>query len=78
MKLKLSEWRRARGVSQEALADLLGVHVNTYRRWEEDPGEIKYNDAIVIVDYLNISLDDIIFPKNSTKTDKTTEKEETA
>ncbi|MBP5443633.1 MAG: helix-turn-helix transcriptional regulator [Treponema sp.] len=74
MKLKLSEWRRARNVSQETLAQLCQVHVNTYRRWEEDPGEIKYNDAVLIADFLQIKLDDILFPSNTTKTDKITEK----
>ena len=74
MKLKLSEWRRARNVSQETLAQLCQVHVNTYRRWEEYPGEIKYNDAVLIADFLQIKLDDILFPSNTTKTDKITEK----
>lgn len=75
MKLTLAEWRRARGKSQEAIANVCGIHVNTYRRWEEDPGEIKYDKAIAIADYLNISLDDILFPSDITKTDKTQKEE---
>lgn len=61
MKLKLEEWRRAKNKSQEAIASALGVHVNTYRRWEDNPGEIKIDKAVQIADLLGIDLDDIIF-----------------
>lgn len=61
MKLKLEEWRRAKNKSQEAIANALGVHVNTYRRWEDNPGEIKIDKAVQIADLLGIDLDDIIF-----------------
>lgn len=61
MKLKLEEWRRAKNKSQETIANALGVHVNTYRRWEDNPGEIKIDKAVQIADLLGIDLDDIIF-----------------
>ena len=61
MKLTLEEWRRAKNKSQESVATALGVHVNTYRRWEDNPGEIKIDKAVQIADFLGISLDDIIF-----------------
>ena len=66
--LTLAEWRRARNVSQEKLADLCDVHVNTYRRWEENPGEIRVDNAIKIANYLKISLDTILLSANTTKT----------
>lgn len=73
MKLSLEAWRRARGRSQEEMAAICEVHVNTYRRWEESPGEIRYDKALKIVDALNISLDDILLPSDTTKTSKTEE-----
>lgn len=68
MKLSLDAWRRARGFTQEAMASHLNVHINTYRRWEEAPGEIRYDKIIAIADLLHISLDDILLPQNTTET----------
>lgn len=68
MKLSLDAWRRARGVSQETMADVCGVHINTYRRWEENPGEMRYDKALKVVEFLRISLDDILLPLDTTET----------
>ena len=73
MKLSLEAWRKARGKSQDEMANICGVHVNTYRRWEENPGEIRYDKALKIVDVLSISLDDILLPSETTKTSKAEE-----
>ena len=61
MKLTLEEWRRAKKISQEQMAELIGVHVNTYRAWEENPGDMRLSKASIIADRLNITLDDILF-----------------
>ena len=61
MQLTIKEWRRARGITQEEMAKLCGVHVNTYRAWEDDPKQIKLEYAIMIADRLGISVSDIIF-----------------
>lgn len=68
MQLSLDAWRRARGVSQETMAKVCGVHVNTYRRWEENPMEMRCDKAITIADFLQISLDDIFLSADTTKT----------
>ena len=67
MKLSLAEWRRARNISQEKMADLCSVHVNTYREWEQNEGRIKVDKAILICDALNISLDDLLLPSDTSK-----------
>ena len=36
---KLKEVRRELGFSQTEIASLLGVHVNTYRLWEQGAGQ---------------------------------------
>lgn len=74
MQLTLREWRRAKGVTQAEMAELCGVQVNTYRRWEESPEEIKLSNAVAIADRLGVSLGDIFFSFNTTKAD-TEEKE---
>lgn len=61
MKLTLEECRRAKRISQEQMASLAGVHVNTYRTWEENPGEIRLSKAVIIAEKLGMSLDDILF-----------------
>ena len=36
---KLKEKRNKLGMSQTEIANLLGVHVNTYRLWEQGAGQ---------------------------------------
>ena len=66
MKLTLGAWRRARGISQDEMAKLCGVSAVTYRKWEQDPGSIKIDNAILIADKLQVSLDDIILSADTT------------
>lgn len=60
MKLTLREWRRLKEITQEQMAEVCGVHINTYRNWEEKPSEIKISCAIKLAERLGITLDDII------------------
>lgn len=66
MSLTLDAWRRARGISQDEMAKLCGVSAVTYRKWENDPGSINIDSAILIADKLQISLDDIILQSHTT------------
>ena len=67
MKLSIKELRRAKDVSQEEMADLCGVHVNTYRTWEDNPSEIKLSKAAIIAEKFGITLEDVLFlPENTT------------
>lgn len=61
MKLTIKEWRRVKEKSQEQMANLIGVHINTYRSWEENPGEMRLSKAALIAEELGITLDDILF-----------------
>lgn len=65
MELTLRQWRKAREISQEKMADILNVHVNTYQNWEEDPGKISIEKAKIIAKTLNVSLSNIIFEKTA-------------
>lgn len=66
MKFTIKELRRARGISQEEMADLCEVHQNTYRAWEDNPGEIKLSKAIIIAERLGIGIEDIIIMPETT------------
>lgn len=69
----LEEWRRVRGVSQQAIADACDIHVNTYRGWEENPSRIPYGAAVRIASFLDVPFNDINFlTEKSTKTVETT------
>ena len=67
MRLTLREWRRVKEMSQEEMANVCGVHLNTYRAWEENPAEIRLSKANLIADALGISITDIILPEDITK-----------
>ena len=70
MKLTLVAWRRARNISQKNLAKKIGVHINTYIRWEKNPGKIPYDKALKTAEALGIELSDILLPSDITETDK--------
>ncbi len=61
MSLSLMAWRRARNISQQKMANLLEVHVNTYQKWEEKPENISINNAFKICKILDVPLDEIKF-----------------
>ena len=61
MKFTIKELRRAKGISQEEMAEHCGVHINTYRAWEEKPSEIKLSMAKMIADKLGIRIEDVDF-----------------
>lgn len=59
--LTIKEWRRAKGIAQEEMANICGVHVNTYRAWEDNPEMIKLVNAQKIAERLEVSMSDILF-----------------
>ena len=56
-RMKLDEIRRARGYSQEYMANQLGCHRNTYAKMEEKPQNITMEEAYKLANIIN----DIIF-----------------
>lgn len=60
-RMKLDEIRRARGYSQEYMANKLCCHRNTYARMEEKPQNITMEEADKLATILNVSVNDIIF-----------------
>lgn len=66
MALTLRQWRRAKEITQQGMADMLGVHVNTYQNWEEAPDKISITNAVKIANIFNLTIDDIDFRKETT------------
>ena len=47
--------------TQDEMAEKLGIHVQTYRKLEENPDEVTVKQAKIISDFLGVSYDDIFF-----------------
>lgn len=60
-KLTVKQHRLIREISQEEMADKIGVHVQTYRAWEESPEKISIAKAKKIAAAFNISINEIFF-----------------
>lgn len=75
MKFSIKELRRAKDISQEEMANLCDVHLNTYRAWEDNPAEIRLSKAVIIADRLGIELKDVLFLPQNTNENSKTEKE---
>lgn len=61
-KLTLRQWRLAREISIDKMAELLGIHPNTYRQWEAAPDQIAIGRAQQISEILRVPLADIFLP----------------
>lgn len=61
MSLTLREWRRLKEITQKEMAAKLNIHINTYQKWEGNPGGIPFNYAVKIAKTLDVPLDEIIF-----------------
>ena len=58
----LKEAREARGVSQTAVANHLGIARQTYAKYEADPGQVSIEQARAICKFLHCPLE-IFFAK---------------
>ena len=65
MALTLRQWRRVKEITQQGMANMLGVHVNTYQNWEEAPDKISITNAVKIAKIFNLTIDDIDFRKET-------------
>jgi len=63
LKFDLKKARLFRGLKQEDIAEKIGVHVNTYQKWERNPKKIPIGAASAISELLEMPLS--IFLNNS-------------
>lgn len=61
MGLTIRQWRLAKEISQEQMAEKCGVHRNTYAAWEERPEDISVKNAKIIANVLGESVNKIFF-----------------
>ena len=59
--MTLKQWRLIKGITQQEMADALGVSVTIYARWEHHPESIKLKNADRICEVLGENREDV-FP----------------
>ena len=60
-KLTIDEWRRAKGMSREALAAACSVSVPTLYNWERNPKSVNIEKAFLIAEAFKVSILEIDF-----------------
>ena len=58
---RLIQLRKAQGLTQQALADAVGVHVNQIRRYEGGETQPQLDALIGLARALHVSLDELVF-----------------
>ncbi len=53
--------RRIKEISQDEMAEKLGIHRNTYASWEEHPEDISMKNASIISEILGMPVEKLIF-----------------
>ncbi|WP_436959390.1 helix-turn-helix transcriptional regulator [Staphylococcus xylosus] len=67
MQWNLMKLRRERGITQEDIANLLGISVEGYRLKELGKNQFKHNEMFAIADYFNENIGEIFLPTKYTK-----------
>lgn len=65
MTLTLRQARLVKELTQEQMADILGVHVQTYRKIELNPDSATIKEAKILASKLGLDYNDIFFGNNS-------------
>lgn len=67
MELTLKQARLLADLTQRQVAEKLGVHPQTYMKWEKTPDEIPVGKAKELSKILGREVDEIFFTRRSTK-----------
>ena len=65
MEMSIRQARRSKEISQKEMADTLHIHVQTYRKIEENPETATIAQARKIAEKLSMSYNDLIFARDS-------------
>ncbi|MEJ2418938.1 MAG: helix-turn-helix transcriptional regulator [Exilibacterium sp.] len=63
---KLSQIRKEKGLSQQALADAIGLHVNQIKRYETGSSQPSLDTLKKISKALRVSIDSLVFDDEET------------
>ncbi len=65
MRITMKQARVGADMTQQQVADRLGVHVQTYQRMENNPEDISIKQAKNFADIVGVNFEDIFFGKHS-------------
>lgn len=65
MILTVRQWRAVREKTQREMAELLGVHINTYQKWERNPKIMDVCHAQKLAEIFEVDINDIDFTKGA-------------
>ncbi|GIP02057.1 hypothetical protein J28TS4_04640 [Paenibacillus lautus] len=65
MQLTVKKARLLSGMTQKDVAEVLGVHVQTYMKWEKNPEEMSIGTAKQFSRLVKFGFDEIFFDKES-------------
>lgn len=66
MEMSIKQIRLSKEIKQQEMADALGIHVQTYRKLENNPENATIAQAKRIAEVLNVPYDNLIFTGLST------------
>lgn len=65
MKITVKMARLFAGLTQKEIAEILGVHVQTYMKWEKNPEEMSIGTAKQFSRIVGIGVEEIFFDEES-------------
>lgn len=65
MKLSVKQARIGARKTQQEIADEMGVHVQTYRRMEENPEDMTFKQGALFASIVGLEVEDIFFKIDS-------------
>ncbi|MED4122636.1 helix-turn-helix transcriptional regulator [Halalkalibacterium halodurans] len=65
MQLTLKQARLLSDLTQKEVAEMLGVHVHTYMKWERNPEEMSIGTAKQFAKIVNRGIEEIFFDSES-------------
>lgn len=71
---RLKELREEKKITQQEVAEILGVNVKTVSRWEKGENEIKLAQANMLTDYFGVSVGYLLGYEVDNKTDGLSDK----
>lgn len=66
MEMSIKQIRLSKEIKQQEMADALGIHVQTYRKLENNPENATIAQAKRIAEVLEVPYDNLIFTEEST------------
>lgn len=69
MHWKLIKLRKSRKISQEDMANMLGINIRTYSLKENGKTDFKLEEIFIIAKFFNKHVEEIFLPRNIRNTD---------